>query len=235
MLSNPIVALILTLAIAFLWLRINDYFAHQGWISSQVSRKIIHIGTGPIFILCWLLFPDTKYSPYLAAVVPLIITLQFALVGLGIIKDPAAVKAMSRSGAQSEILRGPLYYGLVFVILTIVFWRETPIGMVALMTLCGGDGLADIIGKRLGKVYLPWSKRKTLVGSLTMFLGSFAFSFAIIRIYLTQGYFSPQIMNYIFPIALISIMTTLVESLPFTDIDNLTVPATAILMGYLVF
>jgi phytol kinase len=103
------------------------------------------------------------------------------------------------------------------------------------MTLCGGDGLADIIGKRLGKVYLPWSKRKTLVGSLTMFLGSFAFSFAIIRIYLTQGYFSPQIMNYIFPIALISIMTTLVESLPFTDIDNLTVPATAILMGYLVF
>jgi phytol kinase len=142
---------------------------------------------------------------------------------------------MSRSGAQSEILRGPLYYGLVFVILTIVFWRETPIGMVALMTLCGGDGLADIIGKRLGKVYLPWSKRKTLVGSLTMFLGSFAFSFAIIRIYLTQGYFSPQIMNYIFPIALISIMTTLVESLPFTDIDNLTVPATAILMGYLVF
>ena len=235
MLSNPFVALILTLAIAFLWLRINDFFAHKGWISSQISRKIIHIGTGPIFILCWLLFPDLEYSPYLAAIVPLVITLQFALVGLGIIKDPAAVKAMSRSGERREILRGPLYYGLVFVILTIVFWRETPTGLVALMTLCGGDGLADIIGKRLGKVYLPWSKRKTLVGSLTMFLGSFVFSLALIWVYLSQGYFSPQIIKYILPIAFISMITTLVESLPFTDIDNLTVPATAILMGYLVF
>lgn len=235
MLANPIVALSITLAIAFFWLRINDFFAHKGWVSSQVSRKIIHIGTGPIFILCWLLFPDTKLSPYLAAIVPSIITIQFALVGLGVIKDPAAVKAMSRSGQRSEILRGPLYYGLVFVILTIVFWRETPVGMVALMTLCGGDGLADIVGNRFGKISLPWSKRKTLLGSLAMCLGSFVFSMVILWIFLSQGYFTPLNSNFLLPIALISLLTTLVESLPFNDIDNLTVPATAVLIGLIVF
>ena len=128
MLRNNIVALALTLGIALTWLRINDFFAHKGWISSSISRKIIHIGTGPIFVLCWLLFNDSEISPYLAAIVPLGITLQFALVGLGVIRDPSAVEAMSRTGDRREILHGPLFYGIVFVILTIVFWRRSTIG-----------------------------------------------------------------------------------------------------------
>ena len=235
MLLNQFLALAITLVIAFLWLRINDFSASKGWVSGQISRKIIHIGTGPIFILCWLLFPDTNLSPFLAAVVPLIITMQFTLVGLGIIQDPAAVTAMSRSGHRQEILRGPLYYGFVFVILTILYWRNTPTGMIALMTLCGGDGLADVVGKRFGKISLPWSKRKTLIGSLTMFIGSFIFSTFIIWIFILNGYFSPPITAYIVKIALIALMTTLVESLPFTDIDNITVPVTAVLIAHLVF
>ena len=235
MLSNHFLALAITLGIAFSWLRINDFSASRGWISNKISRKIIHIGTGPIFILCWMLFPDTDLSPYLAAVVPLIITIQFALVGMGVIQDPTAVKAMSRSGNRQEILRGPLYYGLVFVILTIVYWRNTPIGIIALMTLCGGDGLADVVGKRWGKISLPWSKRKSLLGSLTMFLGSFIFSTIMIWIFITQGYFSTPVNNSILKITLIALTTTLVESLPYNDIDNLTVPATALLIAHLVF
>jgi len=235
MLRNHFLALAITLVIAFLWLRINDFSASRGWISNKISRKIIHIGTGPIFILCWMLFPDTDLSPYLAAVVPLIITIQFALVGMGVIQDPTAVKAMSRSGNRQEILRGPLYYGLVFVILTIVYWRNTPIGIIALMTLCGGDGLADVVGKRWGKISLPWSKRKSLLGSLTMFLGSFIFSTIMIWIFITQGYFSTPVNNSILKITLIALTTTLVESLPYNDIDNLTVPATALLFAHLVF
>ena len=54
-----------------------DFFAHRGWIESKLSRKFIHIGTGPIFVLCWLMFPDVPMSRYLAALVPLFITVQF--------------------------------------------------------------------------------------------------------------------------------------------------------------
>ena len=115
---NPFLALLLTFVIAVAWLRIMDFAAHQGWVESRLSRKIIHIGTGPIFVLCWLLFPGEWYDRYLAALVPGLITVQFALIGLGIVKDEASVKAMSRSGDPREILRGPLYYGIMFVLMT---------------------------------------------------------------------------------------------------------------------
>jgi phytol kinase len=102
----------------------------------------------------------------LAALVPLAITIQFLLVGLGIIKDESAVRAMSRTGDRREILQGPLYYGIVFVVLTIIYWTDSPIGMVALMLMCGGDALADILGRRYGKIKLSWNKTKSWVGSL---------------------------------------------------------------------
>jgi len=54
---------------------------------------------------------------------------------------------MSRNGDRREILRGPLYYGIIFVVMTLVFWKDSPIGMVAVMLMCGGDGLADIMGR----------------------------------------------------------------------------------------
>jgi phytol kinase len=78
--------------------------------------------------------------------VPFAITVQFALIGLGVMKDEASVKAMSRSGDRREILRGPLFYGIVFVVMTLVFWKSSPVGMLALMLMCGGDGMADILG-----------------------------------------------------------------------------------------
>ncbi len=71
MLNNNLIALSLTIAIALIWLRTNDFIAHQGWVSGTISRKIIHIGTGPIFVLCWLFFNGLAHAPYLAAIVPL--------------------------------------------------------------------------------------------------------------------------------------------------------------------
>ena len=44
------------------------------------------------------MYPDVAISRWLAALVPLVITAQFALVGTGVIRDEAAVKAMSRTG-----------------------------------------------------------------------------------------------------------------------------------------
>ena len=235
MLSNNLLALGITLTIAFLWLRINDFLAHKGWISSSISRKIIHIGTGPIFVLCWLLFNDASIARYLAAIVPLGITLQFALVGAGVIKDPSAVEAMSRTGDRREILRGPLFYGIVFVVLTVLFWRNSPIGIVALMVLCGGDGLADVIGQRIPSIALPWSQKKSLAGSLTMLLGGFGLAIFILSVFIWQGALPGPVVSYLLPVGVIAVVTTLIESLPFADIDNLTVPLVSVLLGFLLF
>lgn len=235
MLSNNWIALVLTLAIAIAWLRLNDYFAHQGWISSVLSRKIIHIGTGLIFVLCWLLYNNSPVSPYIAAIVPLGITLQFTAVGTGLIKDEAAVDAMSRSGDRREILRGPLYYGVGFVLMTILFWRNSPVGIVALMMLCGGDGMADVVGKRIKSDKLPWSPNKSIAGSFAMLLGGFSFALFILWVFIQQGYFDPPLLNYVIPVGIISIVTTLIESLPIRDMDNITVPIASVFLGLLLF
>lgn len=235
MLNSNLIALGLTVLIAVAWLRLNDFFAQKGWISSEISRKIIHIGTGPIFVLCWLFFNDAPAAPFLAALVPLAITAQFALVGIGVIIDPAAVQAMSRTGDRREILRGPLFYGIAFVLLTIVFWRNSPIGIVASMILSGGDGMADIIGKKVGGICLPWSPKKTLAGSVTMLLGGFLFSILVMGVFVWHGYFPGPMTRYLLPIGVIAAVTTLVESLPFTDIDNITIPLVSVLIGFLVF
>jgi len=89
--------------VSLAWLRLNDYFAHRGWISSHMSRKIIHIGTGPLFVLCWLLFTPARCCAaswrrwcHLQSLSSL------RLVGLGVMKDQAAVEAYVTDGRPAR-------------------------------------------------------------------------------------------------------------------------------------
>ena len=224
-----------TFLIALLFLRLMDYLAHRGVIQSKLSRKFIHIGTGPIFVLCWLMYPDAPISRWLAALVPLLITAQFALVGTGLIKDEAAVKAMSRTGDRREILRGPLFYGIVFVAITLIYWNDSFIGIPALMMMCGGDGTADIVGRRVESPKLPWSRQKSAAGSVSVFAGGWLLTVLIFAIYVWMGAFSGTVSRFLLPITWIALGATLVESLPFKDIDNLTITLVSVLIGHLVF
>jgi len=229
---NNLLATLITLSASLAWLRLNDFAAHRGWISSQVSRKIIHMGTGPIFVLCWLLFLDTPNARFFAALVPFLITIQFALVGLGIMQDEAAVNAMSRTGDPREILKGPLFYGLIFVVVTIFYWKDNLIGITALMLMCGGDGLADIVGRRWGYRKLPWAKTKSWIGSLGMLIGGWVFSVLIVGGFILANQFSGPLTTYLLPLSIIAMAATLVESLPIRDLDNITVTAAAISLGH---
>lgn len=228
---NNWIALIISFASALGWLRLMDFFAHRGWIESRLSRKIIHIGTGPIFVMTWLLFDASPASRWMAALVPFAITVQFALIGLGIVKDEASVKSMSRSGDARELLRGPLFYGIAFVTLTLIFWLDSPIGVVALMLLCGGDGVADMVGRRVKSAKLPWSQKKTVAGSLAVFFGGGILALLVVAIYISVGVFAGNIGDYLLPITLIALVGMFVESLPFKDVDNLTVTLVAVLLG----
>jgi phytol kinase len=234
-LMNPFLALIITLLVALAYLRVLDFCAQRGWIEPHLSRKLIHIGTGPLFVLCWLLFPPVWYARWLAALVPLLFTVQFALIGLGVIQDEASVKAMSRTGDRREILRGPLFYGIIFVVMTLIYWKTTPIGMTALMLMCGGDGLADIMGRGLKSPHLPWSTRKTVAGSLGMLLGGWVLAVLILGVYIASGVFVRPFAGVLLPITLIALAGMAVESLPFADIDNITVTLAAVILGYLLF
>ena len=232
---NPYLATLFTFIIAIAFLRLMDFLAHRGLIESKLSRKLIHIGTGPIFVLCWLMYPDLPISRWLAALVPFVITTQFVLVGTGILKDEAAVKAMSRTGDRREILRGPLFYGIVFILMTLIYWKDSPIGIPALMMMCGGDGIADVVGRRVPFPKLPWSREKSVAGSLSVFAGGWLLTVLIFAIYIWMGTFDRSLNNYILPITWIALGAMLVESLPYRDIDNITITLVSVLVGGIVF
>ena len=232
---NPFLALIITLVIALVEIRSLDFAAHRGWIESRLSRKLIHILTGPLFVLCWLFFPNVSYARWLAALVPLLFTVQFALIGLGVIKDEASVKAMSRSGDRREILRGPLFYGINFVVMPLVYSKDSPIGMTAVMLMCGGDGLADIMGRGLKSPRLPWNKDKSVAGSLGMFVGGWLLTALILGIFVVAGVFPGPFGGYLLPVTIIAVAATLVESLPIRDVDNITITLAAMALGAWLF
>jgi phytol kinase len=235
MLNSNLLAFVITFSVAILWLRLNDFAAHKGWISSWLSRKLIHIGTGPLFVFCWVLFDDTFTARLLATVIPLLITAQFVLVGFGIIKDEAAVKALSRTGDRREILRGPLYYGIIFVLITLLYWKSTPIGITALMLMCGGDGLAEILGRKFGKNKLPWNTAKSFAGSAGMFLGGWSLS-VLVTAYLSAFQSLDQpLVSSLAPITIIAAVGVIIESLPLKNIDNITITLSALILGHLLF
>jgi phytol kinase len=105
--------------------------------------------------------------------------------------------------------------------------------MVALMLMCGGDGLADILGRKFGNKKLPWAHNKSWMGSLGMFLGGWGLAIGVLWVYLSFGVFPGHIEDYFLALTLIALVGTIVESLPIRDIDNITVTLSAIFLGHI--
>ncbi len=225
---QDLIALAVSFVVALSFLKFNDLIARRGWLPEYITRKLVHIGTGPLFLLCWPLYSDAWHARWVAAVVPGSLTLLFALIGLGIIKKDDFVAAMSRSGDPRELLRGPLLYGVVFVATTVAFWRESPVGVVLLMLLCGGDGLADVVGRRLGRAKLPGQRDKSWAGSLGFFFGGASLALLYLALFRSFGLLQLDLRLAVGPVLLTTLLATVVEGYTPADLDNLTVPFAAL-------
>ena len=214
-----------------------DTLADKGLIEQNLSRKLIHTTCGPLFILSWLFFTQSQYAKLLSAVIHFLNGLRLFLIGNGALVDAAAVKAVSRKGDRTELLKGPFYYTIILTISTIVFWRD-PTGIVALSVMCGGDGLADIVGRRLGQNNkLPYNPSKSVAGSTAMFLGSFLLSEFLLSAFTQFGFLDCMNAETTTRVLIICGISTVLESLPINKIidDNISVPVAALLLGYALF
>ena len=231
-LSNPwlvdLVAMLISFAVALAFLRVNDLIARRGWLPEYITRKLVHIGTGPLFLLCWPLYSTTWHARWCAASVPASLTALFVLIGLGVVKKDDFVAAMSRSGDPRELLRGPLMYGIVFVAVTLIFWTSSPAGVVLLMLLCGGDGLADVVGRRYGRVKLPGHQNKSWAGSLGFFAGGLVFTLVFLAYFDAVGFLQLDLAAALAPVLVTTLVATVVEAYTPADLDNLAVPAAAL-------
>ncbi len=232
--QQDLAAMAISFAVALAFLKLNDLMAQRGWLPEYVTRKLVHIGTGPLFLLCWPLYSAAWHARWAAAVVPGSLTLLFVLIGVGIIKKDDFVAAMSRSGDPRELLRGPLMYGIVFVAATVVFWRESPVGIVLLMLLCGGDGLADVVGRRLGRVKLPGQRDKSWAGSFGFFLGGAVLTLVYLALFRSFGLLQIDLQGALGPVLMTTLLAMAVEAYTPADLDNLTVPLAALAVLWLV-
>ncbi|KAK5574909.1 hypothetical protein RB653_010163 [Dictyostelium firmibasis] len=232
---NELVAPFLSLSmICLMWLNFCQFLKKHQVISSEVSRKCIHIGTGVIFLLVWRIFPQFNWwSRIVVALVPLIISFQYTLIGLGLINDLKTVNSMSRSGSPRELLLGPLSYGVIISSLPIFYWFS-PISVITIGVLCLGDGFAAIFGSKYGVKRIPYNREKTLIGSLAFFVCSFIGTFILLLLLQDRLLYPPIIL--VPSLFLVCLISTIVESLPLRDWDNITVSlcsvVTLTLLGY---
>lgn len=254
-LDGDIRACLFSTVLMLLWVEAVKILAHFRLLLNWQRRKVLHIFTGPIFLLTWSLFSYSTKGAFYAALVPGIMTLKFLLIGLGLFPDEDTVLSASRSGKRQELLRGPLFYGIIFTRTTYWYWKGIR-AVLCLLILCFGDGFAEIFGKQFGQRHkLPWSPKKSYAGcigfvlcstgSIILFLSLFRdqlfpshpqhFSDGIHRMSASMDVFyqeAEEVRDF-FPllirILINCVMAALVESLPIDDFDNVTVFLAAIL------
>ncbi|KAG4397713.1 hypothetical protein GLYMA_10G200500v4 [Glycine max] len=147
--------------------RAFDELTRRNILQQGLSRKLVHILSGLLFLVSWPIFSNSPKARYFAAFVPLVNCLRLLVNGLSLASDEGLIKSVTREGDPLELLRGPLYYVLILILSALVFWRESPIGVISLAMMCAGDGIADIIGRRYGSMKIPYNEHKSLAGCST--------------------------------------------------------------------
>ncbi|CAN6362012.1 unnamed protein product [Urochloa humidicola] len=239
--ENPLVrdagAAVLTGVVAAVVLRFWEEVANRSLLDQKLCRKLVHITVGLVYFLMWPLFSsDDVYARFLAPLIIVINIIKVTVIGLGVVKDEGVVNSMTRHGDSRELLKGPLYYACAITLATIVFWRTSPISIAVICNLCAGDGVADIVGRRLGQVKLPHNPEKSYAGSIAMFMAGFIVS-VLYMCYFNIFGFVDKSWTMVSAFGVTSLAAAVVESLPISTRldDNLTVPLASVLVGALVF
>ncbi|EXB58478.1 hypothetical protein L484_005212 [Morus notabilis] len=142
---------------------------------------------------------------YFALLVPLVNCTRLLVHGLSLVSDEGLIKSMTRHGNPEELLRGPLYYVFALILCAFVFWRESPVGMIALSMMCGGGGYTTTI--------FPISLFLVPLTPLT----PVNLDFRMLYYYSALGYFQLDWTSTLQRVALVSLVATVVESLPISE------------------
>ena len=74
-----------------------------------------------------------------------------------------------------------------------------------------------------------------MAGLISVFVGGWLLSALMLFIYVAFGIFPAPFANYLLPLTVIAFAAMLVESLPYKDVDNITMTLTAAIVGWLFF
>ncbi|MCT0218765.1 dolichol kinase [Synechococcus sp. CS-1329] len=197
-------------ALVLLWLSAVlglALWARRHWPDQpEWSRKLLHIGTGPVVLIAWATGIDRWIALPAAAVVTLLAALNHRYRLLPAIEDV---------GRHSY---GTVAYGASITLLLALFWPEQPQAVAAgVLVMALGDGLAGLLGPLIPSA--SWQilgQRKSVVGTAAM-----AAAALLVLLLLRQlGGPAPGPGALV----LISLTATLLEQVAVLGLDNLSVP-----------
>jgi len=184
---------------------ISIVFKKYNGDNKEIVRKIIHIGIGPLIPIAQFLKIDQNSALIFTGIVTLMIFINYTYKLFPTIED------IERKSY------GTLFYCLSLFILIYLFWDKDPYALIAgffIMTF--GDGLAGLIGKSFNsKSWIFFKQKKSLFGTMTMFLISLIVVFSI-------GYAQQNSLNLNY--FTIAFFATLLEQFSVLVIDNFIVP-----------
>ena len=186
-------------------------------IGEEASRKFIHIMLSNWWFIAMYFFENALW----ASIVPL----SFVVINY-ISYKKNLISVMER---ESQDGLGTVYYAISLLILAIITFGITnkpEIGLCSVLIMGYGDGLAAIIGKKVKSYeYKIGNTKKTLVGSLTMFV----ITFITIAIYL--GF--TGINLWAIKSIVTAIILTIIEAVSIKGTDNITIPISACTLLFL--
>ncbi len=208
------------------------------WKGDQaVGRKILHMSMGNIVFLLWLLT-----SPWTALVIAgsfvvfsLLVTHRMqrffrdtlsrtgesTTIRKAYRKAIGKLSVISVSGAGNEF--GLVYYCVAFLVLAFLFYDRPIIVAVGMLPLAYGDGMGAVIGRWFGTHQYQLIDKKSVEGSLAVFGAT------VITVLAGLVFYGTPVINAAWMSLAIGAITAIVEAIAPYGLDNLAIPASAVI------
>ena len=178
------------------------------WPNQQEwSRKLVHIGTGPVVLIAWACGIDRSIAVPVAGGITLLAALNHRLRILPGIED------IDRHSY------GTIAYGASITLLFWLFWPTRPEPVLAgVLTMALGDGLAGLVGP------LVSSPRWKVLGQTRSLVGTAVMGITTVGVLLGLALVQPTAAPPAWALLAMAAVATGVEQWASAGIDNLTVP-----------
>ena len=188
--------------------------------SKEASRKFIHIMLSNWWFIAMIFFDNV----IVACVMPaLFIVINYISYKYDIIQS------MERDNDEEKTL-GTVYYAISLTIVAILsfgIFKNPIIGLVGILVMGYGDGLAAVVGKAVkSKQFEILGSKKSIAGCTTMFIVS------LIIITCALAYL--KVPFWYVKSIIIAIIVTVFEAASIKGTDNLTVPILTSLLVWMV-
>jgi phytol kinase len=174
------------------------------------TRKVVHIGAGPVVLIAWTLGIDRWVALPSAVLATLLAAVNHRRRLLPGLED------------VDRASYGTVAYGASITLLRLVWWPREPLVVASgVLVMAFADGMAGLVGPQVASPsWLILGQRRSLAGTATMALTSLAVLLALAALAGASGQPVPTPASVVG----IALAAALLEQVAIGGLDNLTVP-----------